>query len=144
MTQVNIYTTIESKLRELMKNHNVGGHGVDHMIAVMNHAKAAVTCEDLPDYIKEKIILAALLHDADDPKIFKDDIVHNNDTPEISKDDIGYKNARLILNESLTSEFLLPLMEHDPNSDESAITQSKPTLEPFRVLGVVVLILIYN
>ena len=102
MTQSNIYTAVESKLRDLMSEHNVGGHGVDHMVAVMEHAKAAVVCENLPNYTKEKIVLAALLHDSDDHKIFKDNI--------------GYNNAYTILCECLTPEFLLPLMEHDPSN----------------------------
>lgn len=103
MTQASIYTTIEAKLRELMIGHDVGGHGVDHMIAVMEHAEAAVACEDLPNYTKEIIILAALLHDADDPKIFKD---HNR-----------YENAKRILNETLTEDYLLPLMKESSKQD---------------------------
>lgn len=95
----NIYTTVENKLRELMIGHDVGGHGVDHMITVMEHAKAAVACEDVPNYIKEKIVLAALLHDADDPKIFKN-----------SK---NYENAIFILNNTLDSQYLTPLMKEE-------------------------------
>jgi len=94
-----IYYAVENKLRELMSNHNVGGHGIDHMIAVMEHAKKAVLCEDLPQHTKEQIILAALLHDADDTKIFP-----NNKE---------YENARAILNETLTEEYLTSLMKDD-------------------------------
>ena len=90
---------VKNKLRDLMKDHNVGGHNIEHMIAVMNHAKKAVEQEILPQYIKEKIILAALLHDADDTKIFK----HSK----------HFNNARTILKESLSEDFLRPLMDEE-------------------------------
>lgn len=74
---------IQQNLQDLLTSHNMGGHGIDHMIAVMEHAKKAVTYEQLSESIKEQIILAALLHDADDTKIFPNSI--------------GYQNARSLL-----------------------------------------------
>lgn len=74
---------IQQKLQDLLNSHGTGGHGIDHMIAVMEHAKKAVSLEELPEIIKEQIILAALLHDADDIKIFPKSI--------------GYQNAKSLL-----------------------------------------------
>jgi len=57
---------------ELMTGKDVGGHGIDHFVAVRDHAVKAVACLDLPESTKEAIVLAAFLHDVDDPKIFTD------------------------------------------------------------------------
>lgn len=47
------------------------GHSVDHAIAVMNHAKAALRHEEnLSEQTKTNVKFAALLHDADDDKFF--------------------------------------------------------------------------
>lgn len=97
---MSVANAIEDELRELMRDHDIGGHGIDHMIAVMEHAKKAVAYENLPVYTKEKIIFASLLHDADDPKIFKD----NTD------------NARTILHKSITDEYLISLLENTISS----------------------------
>lgn len=83
---------IENKLRILMKDHDVGGHGINHMIAVANHATKALEHENIPQCDKIRIELAALLHDADDEKIFPGNK--------------NYENARKILDEVLTDEYL--------------------------------------
>lgn len=80
-----ICTQVKNKLHELMEGHDVGGHGFDNFIAVGDHAVKALEYEDLSDYIKLQIELAAYLHDVDDQKIFPNSI--------------NYQNARKILNE---------------------------------------------
>jgi uncharacterized protein len=64
-------------------------HNIDHMITVMNHAIEAVKEIDIDDKLKCSIVWAALLHDADDPKLF---------------DTKNYENARSILSEMKTSQ----------------------------------------
>lgn len=74
-------------LSEILKKNNVCySHGIDHAISVLNHAKQALKYEPNPS-IKEQeaILLAALLHDADDKKFFPDNS--------------NYENVRLILND---------------------------------------------
>ncbi|CAH6420246.1 Hypothetical protein HVR_LOCUS1140 [uncultured virus] len=83
-----IVSVVEDELRDLLKNHDVGGHGMDHMLAVASHTEKALEHELLPKHTKLQVYLAALLHDADDPKIFKNS---NN-----------YNNARDILERSIT------------------------------------------
>lgn len=76
--------TIRSTLAPLMVGHDVGGHGMDHFYAVHAHSVEALKHEvSLDTEVKRQIELAALLHDADDPKLF----------PQ-SKD---YCNARKVL-----------------------------------------------
>ncbi len=95
---LNLTIYIES-LRELLARHNVcPSHGIEHALIVMSHAEKAIqaiiSVYDLkPDQIKA-ILLAALLHDADDRKFFP------------SNDD--YQNLRLILavEKAETAEFV--------------------------------------
>jgi uncharacterized protein len=64
-------------LKDVLNKANVdSGHGIDHALIVLNHAKSAldVTNERLTDPQILAIQLAALLHDADDHKFF-----HNSD-----------------------------------------------------------------
>ena len=76
----------QNLLVQVLQSGNVDtGHGLDHALAVLNHANNALQYEDLPDDTKQAIQLAALLHDADDSKFFPD----NNDN----------QNARYILRE---------------------------------------------
>lgn len=85
------YDIILNELREIMKNVNAPGHGIDHFIAVYKRACKAATEENLPLKIKTQIIMAALLHDIDEKKFFP----HN-------KND---ENARCILSKlDYTSE----------------------------------------
>jgi len=52
---------------QLMADHDdVAGHGIDHFVAVRDHAIRAVACSNIEDErIKQSIILAAFLHDID-------------------------------------------------------------------------------
>lgn len=81
---MNIRAKIEDELKILMKNHDVGGHGLDHFFAVANHAIKALEYETLSNENKCQVELAALLHDVDDRKIFPKSV--------------NYQNARQILN----------------------------------------------
>lgn len=92
LTNQSIRIQAENKMKQLMTGHDVAGHGVDHMIAVADHAVKALEHEDLHNYIKVRVELAALYHDIDDPKIFKD-----------SK---NYENARRLLGEILTPDVI--------------------------------------
>lgn len=69
----------------IFKRANIdSSHGINHAIAVLNHAKKALELSDLPENVKENILLAALLHDGDDKKYF---------------DHLDYENAVYILKE---------------------------------------------
>ena len=61
------------------------GHGLPHALCVVEHARKALECSSAPEESSKRdaVIYAALLHDADDHKIF----------PDTS----GYANARNIL-----------------------------------------------
>jgi hypothetical protein len=58
---------IINKIPEFKNKH---GHDVNHFVNVYNHAIKAVKYENISDITKEKIKLAALLHDLDNGKIF--------------------------------------------------------------------------
>lgn len=79
-------TCIET-LTNLFTLHDVDHtHGIAHALVVVGHGQKAVSCVDgLQDEEKEDVILACLLHDADDRKYFP----LNSD----------YQNARKILME---------------------------------------------
>ena len=81
---------VEDRLKELMVGKDVGGHGFDHFVAVANHAVEALKYENISDRCKLQVELAALLHDADEDKIF----------PE----SVNYENARRILFETIDIE----------------------------------------
>lgn len=96
-----ISLAIDLLSRLLERNKIDAGHGIDHALIVFHHAQEALKDEnffhtDLSDFpgkslrikqarIKQSILLAALLHDADDNKFF----------PQNK----GYENARNILNQ---------------------------------------------
>jgi uncharacterized protein len=61
-----------------MEDVQVSGHGLDHFIAVTNHAVNALKYENLSDEQKLQVELAALLHDVDDHKLFPDNKNHEN------------------------------------------------------------------
>lgn len=85
----NIINILKYKLNDFMKNdNNNDGHGLDHFIIVGDHAIKALEYENLSNHIKLQIILAAYLHDVDDPKKFPN-----------SK---NYKNATNLLNDIFT------------------------------------------
>lgn len=54
------------------------GHGIEHMHAVHQHAVEALKYEDLSAEIKAQIEFAALLHDADDEKLFPSNKANEN------------------------------------------------------------------
>ena len=61
------------KLRIILETNNVcSSHGIDHAINVMKNAEKAIEQTELiiDNKSKECILLAALLHDADDKKFF--------------------------------------------------------------------------
>lgn len=72
-------------LRSLMIGSNVAGHNLDHFLAVREHAVKALNRETLSERQKLQVELAALLHDADDKKLFP--------TSQ------NYGNARVILDD---------------------------------------------
>lgn len=74
------------KLRIILETNNVcSSHGIDHAINVMKNAEKAIEQTELiiDNKSKECILLAALLHDADDKKFFP----NNN----------NFENLRLVL-----------------------------------------------
>nr|URM62476.1 hd phosphohydrolase domain containing protein [Mimivirus sp.] len=77
---------VENETIKLMKNHNIAGHGLDHFVAVRDHAINALKFEQLTNEKNLQVILAAYLHDVDDNKIF----------PKST----NYQNARKILDDT--------------------------------------------
>jgi uncharacterized protein len=62
-----------NRLQKILYDNNVCySHGIEHSVIVMNNAKKALDSEDyiLDDNQKKAVLLAALLHDADDRKFF--------------------------------------------------------------------------
>src|SRR5579871_3224093 len=63
-----------SQLKQLLEDYKIcSSHGIEHALKVMNNAKLAL--KEYSEYPKEAndnqlILLASLLHDADDPKFF--------------------------------------------------------------------------
>lgn len=81
----NIIESAKLNLKILMDSVNLPGHDYIHCINVWKHSVEALKYENLNNTAKLQIELAALLHDADDKKIFK-------------KFNDKYCNARSILN----------------------------------------------
>jgi uncharacterized protein len=86
MEQINteeLVAMAEERLDKLLSTANIeSGHGIEHARAVLNHARAAASEFDLRPEEYTAILLAALLHDADDRKFFKnshnaEDILEN-------------------------------------------------------------------
>lgn len=69
---------LEANLAKLMNNHQVPGHGIEHMKIVANHAVEALKFETLTSDQKLYVEIAALLHDADDAKIFNNHANNDN------------------------------------------------------------------
>ena len=75
-------------------------HGIDHAIAVMNNATKAIECCDfkLNQHVIKCILLASLLHDADDRKFFPKNFKYENvkeilfdmDNDSVNGDNIPY------------------------------------------------------
>ena len=83
------------KLNKLLTDNKVSEcHGINHAIQVMHNAQQALYYGDynLTDEEKESVLLAALLHDADDRKFFPNN--HN------------YENLQTILNDK-SKEFIV-------------------------------------
>lgn len=77
---------IES-LESIINKYDVcKSHGIEHAKTVMNNSFDALKSENtLSESDKEAVILASLLHDADDKKFFPNNI-HNENTREILSD----------------------------------------------------------
>jgi uncharacterized protein len=78
-------------LKDILSKANIdNGHGIDHARIVLYHAEEALKYEKVTESQELAIKLAALLHDADDHKFFKNsnnvdiilDIVLNSNTVE--------------------------------------------------------------
>lgn len=69
----------QNLLGDLLNEHDVDdGHGIKHALSVVDHAKKALMHDTHSKDIKEAILLASLLHDADDRKFFPDNKTHQN------------------------------------------------------------------
>jgi len=70
-----------NKLKEIFESHNVSPcHGIEHAKQVMEHADKALDAKDYGITVEEKeaVLLAALLHDADDNKFFETHLNNEN------------------------------------------------------------------
>jgi uncharacterized protein len=77
---------IDNLTKILIENNVCNSHGINHAIIVKSHAETALQYEtSLSESDKEAVILASLLHDADDKKFFP----NNN----------NYENTRNILSD---------------------------------------------
>ena len=93
MSSKSICYRLASNLQEILERSEIDdGHGINHALAVLNHAKNALTVSSTPkEECKQNAVLyAALLHDADDRKFFPN-----------SRDN---KNVRYILETVLPGE----------------------------------------
>ena len=60
-------------LFHIFNKHNVcSSHGIEHAISVMKNAEDALKYVDISDKEKKLVLIASLLHDADDKKFFPD------------------------------------------------------------------------
>jgi len=67
-----LYATTLEKVRDLFARHNVTdpAHSVDHVIKVTESVQQAAASVELPPEKEAAVVLAALLHEADDVKLF--------------------------------------------------------------------------
>lgn len=107
----------------LTKNNVCRSHGIDHAIAVMNNAQKALNHASFNRFSKEQyecVLLAALLHDADDRKFFPNNSEFEN-LKDVLQDKTEYiplvskmvdlvsssKNGDRIPSEAIDNEWLL-------------------------------------
>jgi uncharacterized protein len=112
------------RLNVILTTHKVcPSHGIDHAIAVMNHAENALkqATFKFDERIKRCVLLAALLHDADDRKFFPDNLNYENlrqVLKELPSDEIDLiirmvslvsssKNGDRIPEDAMTNEWLV-------------------------------------
>ena len=68
-----------SILSYIFDKHNVcSSHGIDHAIQVMKNAEEALKYVDIGARERKLVLIASLLHDADDKKFFPDNINFEN------------------------------------------------------------------
>lgn len=85
-------------LEEVFKDKVDSSHGVDHALAVLDHTVKALKCEStLDDDTKRQIVLASLLHDADDHKYFPDNQHYQNARSILSKLNVNEKDVEKIV-----------------------------------------------
>lgn len=77
----NYIEIIKNEVRKRFSHNNNDGHNFEHFETVMNHAIEAIKYESLDENTATNIILAALLHDLDDAKLFP-----NNKNNENTRD----------------------------------------------------------
>ena len=75
-----------NKLSQIFTSHDVcKSHGIEHAIAVYNHAQKAIIEEkSISQLEKMAVLMASLLHDADDRKFFPNNL-NNENTRDILK-----------------------------------------------------------
>ena len=81
-------------IQELFRN-NAGGHDADHTMRV--YRNALVIAESEPDCDRMIVSLSALLHDADDHKLF--DTENNENARRFMKDQMNTPEAKRIAEE---------------------------------------------
>ena len=77
----NINNIYINRLSTILTNNNVcSSHGIEHAIQVMNNAEQALKCAKftLTQEQYNCVLLASLLHDADDRKFFPNNFNHEN------------------------------------------------------------------
>jgi uncharacterized protein len=79
MSELKLKIYVDRLDKVLFDNNISVCHGIKHAIQVMTHAEMALNAKEynIDDSTKDAVLLAALLHDADDGKFFPDN--HNNE-----------------------------------------------------------------
>jgi uncharacterized protein len=94
---VKILSKYESRLEEFFKrNVTEEGHGLSHAMSVLIHAISAVNCYGgyIDEFSISAVLLAALLHDVDDHKLFN--TVDYENARELLKDETPAKRDLVI------------------------------------------------
>lgn len=130
MNKKEIIEMIKEDIKVLYKNES-SGHDYDHSIRVLNNSLLINKKENCDEFI---ISLASLLHDVDDPKVFKTE---------------NYKNARTILGKyNIEMDIINRVIDvistvsfkgdnsNSPNTIEGKVVQDADRLDAIGAIGI--------
>ena len=121
----------EEYIRDLFKD-NSDGHDADHSLRVLTNAMAIA--EDMKDIDLEAVVLAALLHDADDHKLF--DTKDNANARSFLKEN-GIEGSRAdFICSIINSVSFSKNRGKTPDSTEGKIVQDADRLDAIGAVGI--------